>query len=132
MLDRKSARLCYNTECLGVIDGNWEIRNEPSGDPGLHRMDLPQVPVALGHWLETAHGVWLQWSPEAPLCSQIPFSTRAAEQPIMVTKASLSEGMSGVKYSSPWGLGLGSRLIGLFSLFSSKLSAEESSGSHLI
>ena len=74
MLDRKSARLCYNTECLGVIDGNWEIRNEPSGDPGLHGMDLPQVPAALGHWLETAHGVWLQWSPEAPLCSQIPFS----------------------------------------------------------
>ena len=43
-----------------------------------------------------------------PLSSQIPFSTRSAEQPIMVPMPSLSEGVSGVKYSSPGGLELGS------------------------
>ena len=56
MLDRKSARLCCNTKCLGMINGNWETRNDRSGDPGLHGMGLSQVPAALSHWLEIAHG----------------------------------------------------------------------------
>ena len=64
---------------------------------------FPRVPAALSNWLETTQGGVPLMVIRAPLCSQIHFSTRSSEQPIMLPKASLSEGVSGVKYSSLWG-----------------------------